>query len=98
MEGEEWVADRFQKSPPMSTYLLTFTVCQFQSQQANTTRGYTVSAQPLSLSLSLTTPLEPPVHTKHNSTERRRRTLQQALTKPDRRYISKSAINKDNKY
>ena len=42
VNGEEWVVDRFQKSPPMSTYLLTFTVCQFQSQRANTSRGYTV--------------------------------------------------------
>ncbi|KAK7497083.1 hypothetical protein BaRGS_00011613, partial [Batillaria attramentaria] len=38
--GEEWLADVFQESPAMSTYLMAFTVCRFKSIEANTTRGY----------------------------------------------------------
>ncbi|XP_076457361.1 aminopeptidase N-like [Babylonia areolata] len=43
-EEGQWAVDTFQSSPPMSTYLLTFTVCQFLSQEANTSRGYSFKA------------------------------------------------------
>ncbi|XP_025100513.1 aminopeptidase Ey-like [Pomacea canaliculata] len=44
IDGDVWFVDHFLTTPLMSTYLLTFTVCQFNYKEVNSSRGYKLRA------------------------------------------------------